>query len=675
MLIESVRIENFRCFKDQTILFDNYTCFVGANGAGKSTVFNALNVFFRQYKDSKTDLSKLTKDDFHHKNTEGEIRITVTFSNLTEAAQESLSDYCRQGKLIVTAVAKYSPETERAEVKQYGNRLGFDSFRPFFEAEKAGASVAELKSIYTKLRTENPDLPLPGTKSVMVENLQEYEASHPANCVLIPSEDQFYGATRGQNRLEKHIQWVFVPAVKDITEESEESKTSALGVILARTVRSKVNFSEKVSELLEATRREYQSVLDDNQKALNEISTSLQERLAAWAHPNITANLLWSENGDKSIRIEEPTASIQVGERGFEGNLSRFGHGIQRSYMFALLQELSMLQDESAPSLIMCIEEPELYQHPPQARYLAETLLELSLNGTQIFLCTHNPLFIPGDGFESVRIAKENGTPSFTSVSHITYEELAEKLKSIGEDPVKEQGLIAKLYPTISPVTSEMFFCKILIIVEGYEDVAYIKSYLHLSGRLKEYRKYGCHIVPVMGKSEIIKPLAVAQLLNIPTYVIWDADTNKSNGSEIVKHKKDNRALLNLLGWETLSEWPDVTCVKDNMTMWQSNLGDEIKKDFDPAIYEETKNKACQFYGNAGGLNKNPLAIIKQMELSWDKGSRSEQLLGLISDILAFAHNHTAGFSSSIEVHQAATAKKTEITTAHDEHTTTAAVL
>lgn len=48
MKIESVRIENFRCFEDETIEFNDYSCLVGPNGAGKSTVFNALNVFFRK---------------------------------------------------------------------------------------------------------------------------------------------------------------------------------------------------------------------------------------------------------------------------------------------------------------------------------------------------------------------------------------------------------------------------------------------------------------------------------------------------------------------------------------------------------------------------------------------------------------------------------------------------
>lgn len=129
MKIVSVRIENFRCFKNETIAFDDYSCFVGPNGSGKSTVLAALNVFFRQYKDSKTDLSKLSVDDFHHKNVKQPIKITVTFSSLSEQAKNDLTNYVRQDRLIVSCVAKYDAGSERAEVKQYGNRLGMNKFR------------------------------------------------------------------------------------------------------------------------------------------------------------------------------------------------------------------------------------------------------------------------------------------------------------------------------------------------------------------------------------------------------------------------------------------------------------------------------------------------------------------------------------------------------------------
>jgi putative ATP-dependent endonuclease of OLD family len=46
MRIDSLRIQNFRAFKDQTISVGPYTCLVGPNGGGKSTVLTALNLIF-----------------------------------------------------------------------------------------------------------------------------------------------------------------------------------------------------------------------------------------------------------------------------------------------------------------------------------------------------------------------------------------------------------------------------------------------------------------------------------------------------------------------------------------------------------------------------------------------------------------------------------------------------
>ncbi len=579
MKIESVRIENFRSYRDETIFLDNYTCFVGPNGAGKSTVFYALNIFFRQYKDSKSDLSKLTANDFHHKVTLEDIRITVTFKDLSEQAKKDLSDYVRQDKLIVTVVAKYDASTERAEVKQFGNRLEFSDFRVFFEAVKNEKKVNELKEIFSTLQKKYPKLRSASTKGDMAASLQEYEAVNSNKCDLIPSEDQFYGITKGANKLAPHIQWVFIPASKDATEESEESKTSALGQLLARTVRSKISFDEKVTSLRTQTRKQYQALLDAEQSALEDISISLQNRLTSWSHPNISAQVLWKQDPEKSIKIEEPWAYIKIGERGFEGDLSRFGHGLQRSYMLALLQELALLEDVNAPTLIMGIEEPEIYQHPPQARYLAETLFDLSEKGSQLLLCTHSPLFIPGDNFDKIRIVREGGNPSYTSVNSLSYADLAKELNKSDEKPLKESGMVAKLYPSLNPVINEMFFCKVLILVEGNEDLAYITSYLMLTGKILDFRRHGCHIVPVDGKSELIKPLAMAKLLNIPAYVVFDADTDKENiqdenkkNSEVPKHKKDNKAIFEIQGHGTENEWPVDHIAKNNLTCWKTNL-------------------------------------------------------------------------------------------------------
>ncbi len=647
MKIESIRIENFRSYKDETILFDNYTCFVGPNGAGKSTVFNALNIFFRQYKDSKTDLSKLSESDFHHRDTKNDIRITVTFKDLSTQAKEDLADYFRQDLLIITTIAKFDHLTGLAEVKQYGNRLGIEEFKRFFEAEKNNAKVKELNEIFRDLLFIFPEIENATIKADMIASLRAYEAKYPDYCVLIPSEDQFYGASRGTNRLAPHIQWVFVSASKDATEESEESKTSALGQLLARTVRSKVSFDEKVNELRIVAKKQYQALLDAEQSALDDISNSLQNRLASWAHPNLSAKVLWKQDPDKSIKVEEPFAYIKIGERGFEGDLSRFGHGLQRSYMLALLQELALIDDVNAPTLIMGIEEPEIYQHPPQARYLAETLIELSEKGAQLLLCTHNPLFIPGDNFDKIRIVREYGNPSQTKITSVSYEELAKELASVGERHLKESGMVAKLYPSLNSVINEMFFCKVLLLVEGQEDIAYITSYLMLTGAIVDFRKYGCHIVPVDGKNRLIKPLAMAKLLSIPTKVIFDGDTDKElipneqrRTSEVTQHKKENRAILNLQGFTGENEWPTNHIICENLCCWKTNLTETIKTEFGED-WQKYRDKISAYYDNAGDLEKNPLAVAKTLELAWSNGQRSKILLELIDRIILFASKAT----------------------------------
>lgn len=647
MKIDSVRIQNFRSYKDQTVSLDDYSCFVGANGAGKSTLLCALNVFFRQSKDSKNDSSKLTKDDFHHKNTDEDIKITVTFRDLSEKAKEDLVHYVRQEILVITAVAKYDPESETAEVKQYGERLVMKDFGRYFEADKAKEKVSELKKIFDEIKLKYPDLTAASTKGEMEASLQEFESKHPDFCTLEPSGDDFYGATKGVNKLAPHVQWVFVSAVKDVTTEAEESKTSALGQLLARTVRSKVNFVERVTALRNEAKIKYQELLDAEQSVLKDISKSLQDRLTAWAHPDISASVLWKQDPDKSIRIEEPLAYIKIGERDFDGDLSRFGHGLQRSYMLALLQELALIEDVNVPTLIMGIEEPEIYQHPPQARYLAETLLELSEKGSQVLICTHSPLFIPGDKFEKIRIVREHGNPSFTTVNWLTYAALAKELETAGEKLLKEEGMVAKLYPTLNPVTNEMFFCKILILTEGIEDIAYISSYLILTGKIRDFRMYGCHIVPFDGKSKLVKPLAMAKLLNIPAFVVYDGDTDKElisdeakRNSEVLKHKKDNKAILTLQGYGTESEWQKNHVIKPNLTCWQNNIGNMVASEIG-VDWKSYEDEAAATYGNAGGLNKNPLAVAKAIELAWAQGKKSDSLLKLIDRIIDFAKNAT----------------------------------
>ena len=636
MKIESVRIENFRSYADVTVSLNDYTCLVGPNGVGKSTVLTALNVFFRETESAQTSLSQLCKEDFHCRNIEEPIHITITFTDLSEEAQQDFSDYFRQGKLIVSAFAAYNARTGIAEIKQYGQRLGMLDFAPFFKAESDGSRVADLKSIYAGLRASIPDLPPPGTKDAMKRALHDYESEHSELCESIQSEDQFYGFSKGSNLLSKHIQWVYVPAVKDPASEQVEARNSALGKLLSRTVRSKMNFDEIVGNLRGQVQEQYQTLLDNNQSILNDISTSLQSRLSEWAHPDTQLRLQWRQDPDKSVRVEEPWAHILIGENDFEGELARFGHGLQRSFLIALLQQLAETGTAGVPKLILACEEPELYQHPPQIRHLADILRKHSQINSQVIVSTHSPAFISGEGFEDVRmIHKRHGQPS-SSVSYTTFEDVSRTISDAdGQKPVKPEGTLAKIHQTLQLNLSEMFFTEKLILVEGLEDMAYLSAYFDLLGLSDDYRRIGCHIVPVQGKSQLLRPLVIARHLGISTYVVFDADADKEdkNGSR-AKHEKDNSVILTLLGERDAKTMPDATLWGNRFTMWWSDIGAIVEEDIGKDDWEVFCQKANECYGRVKGLRKNVLNIGAALAFAWDKDKRSPNLERLCQEIL-----------------------------------------
>lgn len=640
MKIKSVRIRNFRSIKEQAIDLDDYTRFVGANGSGKSNVLHALNVFFGESDIPGLDTRTLGVEDFHSKNTGEPIEITVTFSDLSPEAKEELAHYVRHDQLVVSVEARFDAVTGKAAVQQYGRRMVIKEFAPFFQAEKEGKRVAELKQIYDTVREKYSDLPAPGTKEAMIQNLRSYEEKHPEQCEELPSGDEFYGVAKGKNLLEKYVQWVYVPAVKDASSEQVESKNTALGKLLGRTVRAKVNFKDDIDAIRREMQSKYDELLKNSQSQLEEVSKTLRKRLVEWAHDNATLRLKWHQDPEKAVRVDEPFAQAILGEAGFEGELTRFGHGLQRSFLLALLQELSGSDIEAGPRLILACEEPELYQHPPQARHLYNVLLRLSEQKSQILVATHSPYFVSGEGFESVRMVRKSDGAS--SITRTTHDEVSERIATArGEKPIKATGQLAKIHQTLQPGLSEMFFASRIVFVEGLEDTAYLTTYLYLLGLWDEYRRLGCHLIPTDGKSEMLQPLAVAKCLHIPAFVVFDSDGDKpdKSGSK-EKHRKDNSAILSLCGVPNPEPFPAATFWGDTVVMWHFDIGQVVEQEIGKADWDDFRSEADAKYGHAGNLRKNMLHIASSLNLAWEAGKKSLSLQKACENIMEFAkHN------------------------------------
>lgn len=655
MRIDSMRIKNFRSFSDVTLDFAPYTSLVGCNGAGKSTILCALNIFFREMESATTNLSDLDAEDFHNRNTDAPIEITVTFTDLSEEAQKDFAAYYRQGVLTVTAKAIFNPATGTATVKQFGQRSAMAEFKEFFKLHDDGKPVAELKAEYERIRSTFSDLPKPGPKDAMRDALRAYEEAHSDQCVLMPSEDQFYGFSKGGNRLARYVQWVYVPAVKDATKEIVEAKNTALGKILARTVRAKVKFDEDIKRLRDNTLTEYRRIIAAQQGTLDGISAALSARLIQWSHPEATARLSWTDDA-KKVQVEEPIARLLAGEGGFEGELARFGHGLQRSYLLALLQELASADDADAPCLILGCEEPELYQHPPQAKHLAGVLQQLSSGNTQIIVSTHSPHFVSGRGFESVRMVRRDLVAKHSKLKQATLNDLAQRMAEVtGEAVTPLPTQRARLQQALQPQLNEMFFTSRLILVEGIEDVAYITSWMILSGRWEEYRRHGCHIVPTNNKSNLIEPALIANALDIPLFLLFDADGDNTNPNQRPRHERDNKALLKIMGGNDAEPFPSATVWGTSYVQWPTNLGDALKSDVGAAVWDQTFGEATRGLGNpTGTYAKNPIHIGDHLEILQQKGHIPASLDRLCEEIIQFAKVNMPDFSDEAKTAEAA---------------------
>lgn len=641
MKLTELKIENFRSFKSETISFDDYNCLVGPNGSGKSVVLMALNVLFQETESTVTDVRTLNEEDFHHKKKEEPVRITATFEDLSASAQEEFKEYYRQGRLVIFAEAVWEATTQSAPVKHFGSRLVMKEFSDYFAAEKEGKLVPELRKIYREIRGKLPDLPNISTGTGMRAALRDYEEKHPERCVLIDEANQFYGFTRGQYHLENYIQWVYVPAVKEASTEQEEGTRTAMGQLLARTVRTKLDFSDAIDGLKDEVEEKYTAILEEQKHALKGLELSMKKRLRDYVDQRARLELMWHYDGKRSIEIRGPLARARIGDADFIGEVARAGHGMQRGFLLAILHELVGNEEKGGPKLLLGIEEPELYQHPPQAQHLSDVLERLSLpeNNAQVIVTTHSPYFVTSRGFESIRMFRKSERERCTKIRWSTYRKVEDRLKkALGEEPKSPTTLMAIVGQIMHPSQKELFFTPLAVIVEGDEDVAYISTHLKLSGKWNLFRSLGCHFVVVGGaKSDLSRFVAIGQELGVSLFAVFDGDGDAKKPEDVNQNYRDNGCILRLFRLNEEDASATKTVWAECVVMWRTRIGDMVREDFGHDAWVKAQEKVRKDLQLEGRISpKNKVLIAGTLEELWKQGKKSASLIKLCGSILRY---------------------------------------
>ncbi len=422
MNIDKIKITNFRSYQEEIVIdLGDLNVFVGENDIGKSTVLEALDIFFNENK----GVIKMDKDDINKKSkNEGdtEIRISVVFSNLpdtltidatnpTNLAEEYL--LTQEGCLEIT---KKYPNAGKEKIFIHANHPT--------NPDCAGLLLkknTDLKKILTENNIDCEDK----TKNAEIrkaiwnhysDNLRLEEAE-----IELAKEDAKNTWTQLKNYMPLYS--LFQSDRKNSDEDSEVQNPMKLAV---QEILKDQKLMDSLNGVAIEVEKKLIQVVDKTLKKLNEMNPEIADSLT----PVIPSpdSLKWVDVF-KSVSITGDE-DIPINKR---------GSGVKRLILLNFFRaEAERRQNENnVPSIIYAIEEPETSQHPNHQKKLIEAFIELSkADNTQILLTTHSPSIVRLLEFDHIKLIKNEPNkevvnvrrnelpyPSLNEVNFLAFEE------------------------------------------------------------------------------------------------------------------------------------------------------------------------------------------------------------------------------------------------------------
>ncbi len=666
MIIKSIRAKNFRSIKDATLICENLSVLVGGNGAGKSSFFKAIEVFYNPS-------TVITEDDYHNKKLDEEIAISITFTELTKSELDVHSAYVDEKVLTVEYIVKW--DGRKAIGKYHGATLRNGEFAVVREALELSDRGATAKKEYSFLRGKEKysSLPAYGSKGATEEALVAWEKEHPGECIRMRDAGQYFGFKEvGQGKLEKHTKFILIPAVRDASDDAEEGRDSYLSELMELLVRSAISNRKEFRDFRERAKEEYSNIMNpENIKELDELSSTMTETLQTFVK-NAEVDLSWRDLPEPTFPL--PQADMRLVEDDYKATVTRVGHGLQRALIFTIFQHLAMAQENKVietveaqgegegndeelgqPNLIIAIEEPELYQHPSRQRHLSDILSQIAkgtipgvAKKTQILYSTHSPLFVGMDRINQVRLIKkskmDNSSIKQTTVAQIDVDAIAEKLwelnGALGEKYTAE-SVLARLGTIMTPMMNEGFFANVIVLVEGEGD----KAVLHGIAKVKkiDFEEQGVSVIPCMGKTNIDRPYLIFKKFGIDVFIMWDGDYGKGQegegcekcgrGKSKAANPSENRRILAMLG-RTEQDWPDE--VTEEHACLKVDLETTIKEEIGEDEFAKSLSECCEEFGMKKRYAlKNPYVIESIVGTNREKGRICSTLEKVVDKVIA----------------------------------------
>lgn len=547
MKISKVRVTNYHSLKDVEIGFDNYSIFIGPNGTGKSSVLWALNWFFNGGLLSISDIHdfqnedgtpRYSPEDIQANPSLDTVRVMVTFCSLTDRDHALLRSYGRGQTAVFTKIWRLG-----LKEKYVGKALqgpGFTDIRSF-------SKLTDSRPAYRNLRLSLPELPDLGVspqKEEMLSALQAWE-DDPKNIDRLVQVDEddathMFGFN-GPNVIKECVSFVLVPASCDMTSDiATNKKGSTLNNLIGSLMSSASDIAKQawIQQNKDVIDRLTETMRDSIARSTTLQSERVNEKLTRLIP---SASIEFNTHIPEWIPNPSPDISTVVNIDGSQRGIDKQGDGIQRAVMIAMFE--SLIPDrtyyektfkpgdgqseeeatrelnevlEKLPAIVICIEEPEIYQHPVRARSFGKVLLDMSFqSNVQVVIATHSPYFVLPSQFSSIRrFSLECG---ISKTKQATISDIS-RISSTAEEEI--QKTVERYLPTSF---SEGFFSDKVVLVEGNTDKAIVEAIAEKLGSPFECK--GISVLDMSGKNNLHIPHIILEALNTPTYIIVDGDS------------------------------------------------------------------------------------------------------------------------------------------------------
>jgi predicted ATPase len=489
MRLVEIGLRNFRCYKDEVrIPISNITVFIGRNDAGKSSILDALNIFFDDDKPDSDDGCKFgdTKD----------VRIICVFNDLPEnlvldaSHQTNLKNehlLNTRGLLEIHKVYDCSLKTPKLlSTYAIANHPTAENY----------TDLLSLKNADLKKRAHDLSIDLSSVDSRVNAHVRAVIWNTCPDLMLQECEIDLVAedAKKIWEQLKRELP-AFSLFKSDRTSTDQDAEAQdPMKAAVDEAIKAK---ETELNAIANYVKKEVETIAEKTVEKLREMDSSLASGLTPqFSKPTWKNVFKISLTGDNDISI------------------NKRGSGVRRLILlnFFRAKAEQKISESNAPGIIYAVEEPETSQHPDNQRMLIDAFVDLANEqNRQVILSTHTPMLVralPEDSLRYIEVGEENDLRIIHSGTDDTIRLVAKALGVLADHDVK-----------------------LFVGVEGRNDINFLYGISKVMSEsdptipnLYECESRGKIIFFPMGGANLALWASRMKNLNIPEFYLQDSD-------------------------------------------------------------------------------------------------------------------------------------------------------